>query len=442
MIESPSEASQVPVAETPEALIEEARRWQRRRRLRGAALLALAVAGLGLLIGIGRGSFFGGSTHAGARPGGAAPTASGPVVHVVLQTPRSGGGPRPTGTGSMRSEMELITLPSGHARPVEDTFSIWYDPGRRVLHQLSYVDGVLTFDTLEKAVVHYTFISELGDLLTKGSKQTVASGLATIAGRSMLDGHKVIWLRFPSPSKGQVGQEFAVDQTTDRPLAARAICPPCTLTPQLQRIVAATRESEAAANLTPPASNGSFPNTGPSFAHPHESSGAHQVPITTQTARSALPRPGLWAGSSIDGVRFTDAKLVLTAIYANRDRVKANIRSRNRSLLISYGSWRRSPKIHGPLLPGQIPPSISITEAPTPAFTGNGTSFYTARGHVWAFGGIPLPPDGEAVLGPSPPPFSIVQLKKNDLYITITATSPALAIRAAEQLQKIPRPHR
>lgn len=181
------------------ALIEEARRRARQRRVALAA--ALVLAGVGIAAGL---TLTGGSTtRVDAPPGFIVVKAKGQVARAVIQYTRS----------------VRITSLSGSERPAKMTEEVWYDERGGLWRDVIRVDGRVRSDragtcpAAGKEEPPCGAAVQLGDL--KPVKLPRPGDYLHVAGRGEFHGRPVIWLEGKSPTRrNEVKPQLGLDAKT------------------------------------------------------------------------------------------------------------------------------------------------------------------------------------------------------------------------------------
>jgi hypothetical protein len=180
-----------------DALIEEARRRTRRRRIAGA-FAALALLGGGIWAGLDLTSH--GVPAPIAPPGFHLVQARGPVEHQLLE-------------GRSLPQPESVDFSSGVARPVRTTTELWFDPEGGLLRIAPRADGRLQSDEVQpcRHPCAPTFAKSYWPVDTK---RYVSLGTGTFRGQA------VIWLQ--EHVAGVVGSpRIALDERTHEPIGSR-----------------------------------------------------------------------------------------------------------------------------------------------------------------------------------------------------------------------------
>ena len=469
---APRTPSEEPRSDSSAALIEEARRWQRRRRRLHAATLVVVLVAIALAAVFGRSALTGGAAKSPwpDRNLLAPATQSGHVLYLETQrayltyafvVPGTDGSLRFVQTFPPR----LIELRSGGERPVEYTDASWFDPATDALHQLSFVDGVLS-ENRTTPLAHENgpsiTLAELNALqpLTQpgGYRHLLETGAASPAGNRVFAGRKGLLLDLPLniPIGGRdrgaqvlpLVLQVVVDPLTHRPIALRLYC---TCGGQNQTMLALLHAEILGPNsplLNVPPTSAATPPTAKSLSK-LMSSGLTLVPdgngllvvqptrtqrerLQTAAAASALARPAVWPGETVAGLPLTNITLTKAETHP-RGTPSSTTLGRTRILRITYGAAQTPLE---PVVKATMPPSVEITETTNPGFDGDGIAFET-RGHrVWTLNGIPIPSENSVLLL-SRYPYWTIQARDQGVYLTITATSRSLALQAAKQLRPI-----
>jgi hypothetical protein len=134
----------------------------------------------------------------------------GPVLHVVLRGEWGG---------------TLVDLESAEQTRVHGENEIWYDTERRVVHSISRLGEVVQHEDL------YEPRRPPAELRALGSdyRRSLESGTARVAGDSVLDGERVAWITIhsemlPDSADGKLhewAQQVAISRETFKPVATR-----------------------------------------------------------------------------------------------------------------------------------------------------------------------------------------------------------------------------
>jgi hypothetical protein len=209
-----------PLPDELEALIEEARRRARRRRL---AYLSAAVLTIGAGAGIAAIVFFtGGSSRSRAVPRGYhLVQARGPVAHARIER-------------QLPHDPKVIDLASGRERPVVVTLEVWWDRRSGLERVVGSNDGRAQFDVVGQTcqpvaggtTSRFCLPPAPFVLRRQGFALPVDSTRARVAGRGRVGGHDVVWVEDlvvsqPNAPGKPSGDRVALDAVTHEPVARR-----------------------------------------------------------------------------------------------------------------------------------------------------------------------------------------------------------------------------
>jgi hypothetical protein len=409
-------------------LIDGARYWQRRRRIlwTAAAIAVLAALGIGIAIG----GAFGSSS-----PGAPESLATSGIFHYSTESPvrtlsQVGG------RMGLDSAM-LVDLAGGSERPVTERIDYWYDPSRQLRYSERIVDGTRvgagTDQVLAPGAIPERELA-LDELSTFGVHRVLASDEGTAGPTGTLFGRQVSWVRFGSSS---IGYEVATDMKTGQPLAIRSLCARCVPSQPPQRLIdvghVATLPEGLPASPTGIGSTLGLPGGG-------FSSRSNRTPLKLSAAAGALSGQIVYAGKAVGNLRLHSTRIVVTTTTLSN----TNVQTHDRSVEFDYGTGPLAgDRVRTPLPVSadgalRYPPSVSIRETRTPNI---GVGLYTVDGHVVALGpgvtAVPIPAQGQALLGLDIGPLTDLWLRRRGLYINIQATSPSLALQAARALRPV-----
>src|SRR2546421_2696338 len=354
------------------------RRSRRRFALVVAAAVAVAVAAA-LLPGK-----FGDGHGAGVVDRALAEGSTGPVLHAVLEVPaeQSRASPGPV-------HLTIVDLTTNAERPLLARTELWYDPAGHRVHQQESVGGGLLWDVLETPAGSRDNLGR-SDLAPgvpqidpalaaffEGYKRALADGSAT-ATKGTVDGRAVRWLHFPSAGSSPA-EEIAIDARTYQPLLLRAVCPDCTRPPATYRIVALEGVADAGANWTAPT---------PENEHAVASFDSRAEQTTVASISNELGGSALWAGRSVAGLDLSAARLIHASTHSAVPPTPANRIASGLGATFLYGVGASY---------------ATIAESRTGDFRFSGFNFDVAGGTVRAFGGAPVPAEGEGVLSSRQP---------------------------------------
>jgi len=387
---------------------------RRRFALVVATAVALAVAAA-LLPGR-----LGGGHGTGVLDRALAAVSTGPVLHVVLEVPVE---QRWLAPGPVH--VTVVDLTTNAERPVIARTELWYDPAGHRVHQQETVGGGLLWDLLETPAGSRDNLGR-GDLAAgapqidpalgaffEGYKRALADGSAT-ATSGTVDGRAVQWLHFPGSGSG-VAEEIAVDARTYQPLLLRAVCPECTRPPVTYRIVALEGVADAAANWTAPT---------PEEEHAVASFDSAAERTTVASISNELGGSALWAGRSVAGLDLSAVQLVHASTHSAVPPTPANRIASGLGATFVYGSA------------GGTSYAI-IAESRTGGFRFSGFNFDVAGGTVRAFGGAPVPPEGQAVVSSTQSDHWTVQLREGGFYVELDSPSRDTALAVARALEPV-----
>lgn len=351
-----------------------------------------------------------------------------PVLHAVVET--------------QSSQASVVDLSTGRSRPATTQEEVWYDAARDVSHVVVRRDGRELSDVLDlgsKGIVTangrgYTCAwiashpiqaararvsCEAGASTTprhaavdpalaafvRGYRVALANGSARRLGDATIGGRAVAWLRIGSESGG-TAERVAVDAVTYVPVAVQPL--DVNGEPSGTQWRVTTIESLGAGQgdfELRPQQSGQTPSTGEVTA---------SNPIDTNQIASALGRPALWLGTSFAGLALSRAdRETLTSSYTPGSTIPPEV---GVGIRLDYGE----PTQRGA---GRY---LKVQESPQPQMAygfPEGRTFYQ----------LPAPPDGQLALVDLGP-FSIGQLQRDGMYITLTGL-PDLVLKAAHSLQ-------
>jgi len=245
----------------PEALIEEARARQRRRRLKGLFAAFVLAAG-GVLIGAIASGLLGGSTQPGDIRA-AAGALHGSALRFTFVTPVRADFIVPGGTGTTlftpTIAPQILDLRSGVSRPVAPTESWLFDPSHRRYQRIDAVDGVVvarqTFSALDSEAA--ALLSDVALLRAGGVRGVLPSKAAHTSGSVLFGGRRLELISFPWRPRPSwpftLQNQFAVDPVSGRPVALRTGFSGHQIpAPPFQRVVVAALLNKAPASAGPP----------------------------------------------------------------------------------------------------------------------------------------------------------------------------------------------
>jgi hypothetical protein len=421
------------------------RRAGRPRFVRFAALAAvLVVAALAALAlpWQGRGSGFVAKALAALGDG--------QVIHVV--------------SVSELPQVEIVDVQSGATSPVESKTEIWFDGTRSLERVVSSVGGAKTGEVLQTPAgswsdsgpvytcawiaahpveatkarvscnasgVNGTTPRQIPEPLPNldpalggfagGYQDALQSGTATRDGTGLVDGRRVEWLRFAlvehgppdAPDTDRV-ERVAVDSQTLKPLLVET-----SVDGQVQRARIAAIET-----LAPQDATFARPKETPPSDRPVATSVKSQQPASLADAAAALGGTLLWSGSSVGGLSFTQA--TVQQIVTGYGRSSGIPFTHSTGVELVYGgptTWqsaadyvvvRQSPRpemLYGFIRPGMPPAAGRMWVESSAVLSGKGGVAVPTGKTIWR--GV---------------------LLKDGVYVSIEATSRALLLQAARQL--------
>lgn len=132
----------------------------------------------------------------------------GPVLHAVIE--------------SHVPNETIVTLSSGHERPVPQTLEYWYDADRGSLRAISSTNGGVVVDALVPRNGTGPRLDPALTAFVSRYREALKSGEAREAGRGTFDGRSVIWLRF---AYRLFGERVGIDARTYRPVVIEPLGP-------------------------------------------------------------------------------------------------------------------------------------------------------------------------------------------------------------------------
>jgi hypothetical protein len=361
---------------------------------------------------------------------------------------------------------EIMDVQSGASSPVESKTEIWFDGTRSLERVVSSVAGATMGEVLQTPAGSW---SDSGPVYTcawiaahpvqatkahvscnasgvngttprripeplpnldpalagfvSGYQDALQSGLATRDGAGVIDGRQVEWLRFslvdrgpPGASDTARGERVAVDAQTLKPLLVET-----SIDGQMGRAEIAAIETLAPQDVT--------------FARPKETSPSER-PVATSVkserttsladASAALGGHLLWSGAMVDGLSFTEATV--------------------QQIVTGYGASSGVPVTHstgvelvygGPTTWNSSADYVVLRQSPRPemlyGFARPGMPPTDGRLRVESSDVLAATKAGKAV--PTGKTLWRGCLVKDGVYVSIEATSKALLVDAARQLE-------
>jgi len=333
------------------------------------------------------------STHGGSVLERArAAVSGGPVVHLVLKEEWGG---------------QLISLSTGDSRAMNGMREIWYDPSRGT-RELSTFNRVTQSDvTLRPGMLSTHEGAFLSGFLTS-YKNALSSGSAIVVGKGTIAGTPVTWLRVSSESLPDVAdhknhawaQEVAVSDQSGIPMYIRETRDgkPGPLTgAAIERFETLPT---AAVDIKPVSST---TTTFVSFG----TNGS----IDLKAARKVMYDRVIWLGHAYRGLSLS---LIQNTRYALAEQPSGKVLDETRGVTLFYGTATNG---H----PDTKQPYITVTETlKRPPIEFGPLGYVPPEGYVLFLDGVK----------------GIVH--QNGLYVSITASDPAVIVDAAGALDATP----
>lgn len=351
-----------------------------RRRFVVAAIAATVAAGtpLGILT-----PWTGNGGSFVARALGA--IGDGTIVHAVVDSHAQFNG--------------AVDLHSGKERPAIVRVDYWYDTHRNSYDAWSYLDG--------RANGHVVGAPEPAlAAFASGYRAALRSGKAKLVGNTTLKGHAAKIVRFPLGHNAY--EDVTVDASTYLPLSFRYLSPsghgPVW---RVSSIRSVAQKRPARIPQPPPQVTGSI---------------VRSEVIASATAAHVLPRPTLWPGTQLGGLRLKTIHLqhLKTMRLQGMRPIRQGI-----GVNLSYGTNKKW---------------LEVDESAAPQAAYNFLdATLGADGPVAPTGSIRLSCDtcGEGNHAPQFRPIWVGQLKARGLYVTIRSSSRQLVIQAAQRLRPV-----
>jgi hypothetical protein len=402
------------------------RRLARRSGLVMAAVAVAAVVAVGLVAPWNR--------SAGGLSGLAlAALGKQPVLHAVVR-PDSG-----------RQGSTLLELATGRTRAHLWEVEYWYDAQQRRLKIHYLRDGKVVDETLNTATEGlsggarskpggYRLAPDpaLTGFLTR-YRTALANGRARVTGHTTFAGRRVILLTI-SRQPARLATVVAIDAESYRPLRFRTVDRKRSQDPAFWLTIT-TIESV-------PRQPGQFT---PPPVVPRASSGGRAAPARTLTPAqiaTALGGSALWPGTTVGGVRLVEATQdTLRSSYPGAVKKPSVI---GRGLELVYGTRTSTGRLD------YSRPNIRIQQARRPQMA---YRFISSQAGALTFSGYPVPRPGWIEISPvngyNVPRTDagqerkrtrswLAQLRRDGLYLTVTASSRKLLLQTIRQLHRTP----
>jgi hypothetical protein len=199
-----------------------------------------------------------------------------PVLHAVLRSPM------------MRTYIDLAT---GQEKPQFDTFEIWFDRERHLVHVKCSMDGSV-YDDIREPLTDVSRSDLVDPALAEffdGYRSALANGTAHVTGSGVVDGHEVNWIEIAAGHRAgnRFTERVAIDKASSLPLHIEAT--------SNGKIV---QTFNVASIETLPAGRGDFTKPKKIAGESYNTTRDQVTSITPGAAAAALPG-ALWAGERI-----------------------------------------------------------------------------------------------------------------------------------------------
>lgn len=367
-------------------------------RLLAATMLVAAVAALGLALPSGDG-------ERSLVSEALAAIGAGPVLHarISARLPRT----------------NVVDLASGRAKPQTITIEYWFDEPQGRLRTVVRRGGVLTEEVLQTragatssrgpvrlaAGAEAALDPALAGFVT-GYREALERGRAQVVEEDELEGRRIVWLLLGAAA---ARERVAVDAETYKPLLITPLDRQGAASPFSWRVGLVQAVARVEADFAPPRRHPPAPFRG-------DVRGSE--PVSSGQAAAAAAWPALWLGQSWRGLRLVSLeRQVLTRGYPPGARVRV---TQGEGLRLRYA------------VDGEAR-YVELSQAPFPE------PAYAFAGGEATFNGNPVPPEGsiELVELDGAQRAAIGQLRRDGVYVTIWASSRALALEAARDLRRI-----
>jgi hypothetical protein len=251
-----------------------------------------------------------------------------PVIHAVVE--------------NLRPDATIVDLASGAERPQIQRTEYWYDDERALLRTRLTVDGNLLTELLQ---TREGALSDLGPVpgnapeprldpalagFASRYREALETGQAEVIGEDTVDGRDVILLRMTvRPAVGNrpaLQEEVAVDADSYRPLRFRFSSGEDTA--HWWRVVSIESVARDEQQFAPPA---------PAEPRPSRQTQVEERTLTPAEAATALGRPAMWPGPSVEGIELTEIEVMKVTTEWTDGR-----ETQSRGLLFRYGKGRRA----------------------------------------------------------------------------------------------------
>jgi hypothetical protein len=250
-----------------------------------------------------------------------------PVIHAVVE--------------NLRPEATIVDLASGAERPQILRTEYWYDDERSLLRSRLTIEGKLLTELLQ---TREGALSDLGPVpgnapeprldpalagFASRYREALETGQAQVIGEDTVEGRDVVVLRMTvRPAGGDrpaLQEEVAVDADSYRPLRFRFHSGQDT--GHWWRVVSIETVARDERQFAAPA---------PAKPRPRRQTQVDERTLTLAEAATALGRPAMWPGSSVEGIDLTEIELMKVTTEWSDGR-----EDQSRGLLFRYGEgWR------------------------------------------------------------------------------------------------------
>jgi hypothetical protein len=329
---------------------------------------------------------------------------AGPVVHFVIETQTPG--------------VTTVEIASGRAEPVTLRVEQWFDSERLLRHTVTYRNGLMTSDILERPGGGETSTGPVKVLpgfeprlepaldFVSGYRDALGAGRATEVDGADVDGRSVRWLQFQS---SRVLELVAVDRESFKPLLIRRgdVKGRGAVEWRIAMIDAVSREE---ADFRSPRREATTAFAGEVL---------ERRPISVAEAAIALGGRALTAGQSLSGLRL--GSIQLETLSRSYPREALHARKRSVGLRLAYGNL--TPRGRADVMAG----GVEITQSAEPEIAygfGSGLTFTQN----------PVPPEGylEATRVSA---MWLCQLRASGLFVTVRASTRELCLATARALR-------
>jgi hypothetical protein len=331
-----------------------------------------------------------------------------PVIHAIVEQPQSA--------------VSVIDLASGRQRQELQRTEYWYDDERDLLRVRLSVGGNL-LPGGEFVQSPEGFFTDRGvrreglrpprlDPALAGFasryRDALESGEATEIGEEVVDGRRAVILRFSlrGPGGRQIAEDVAVDPDDFRPLRFRFSSTPWSDALRVVEIETIARDPNG---FAPPEA---------AERRPAGQTGVGERTLTPEEAATALDRPAIWPGRTVQGVELAAIELMrLTTTWTDGDKTES------RAVVFRYGADLREAHLEGK-------PSLIVTEGTSAAET-----LMPGDGVPPGPGELRLRGFGEA--GGGEPEVWFGSMQRDGIYVSFRSSQRELIVAAANAMAPI-----